>query len=648
MSVIGPDLGNSVTSVEAVSRVQTEVVDAPAEVLHAPSDEPQKYVHPESQQLFNACGGKMNCIRYFPVYGKGIECYGYKLVASLSLTYFLSKGLGYHILSQSYNAMYMEWWQCNTLDYGRFRAVSTMGWSIKPFTAMISDAFPLFGYKKRWVLTVSAAVGCACAFGYGLLPGKRSVAEVAAFLAFFAGWGQANLDILEEGLYARKIREQPLGGAQLVSGVWVTQMVAGIISAAIQGPLSDAGIPYVGALIVGAAMALCIPFLALNWLNEKKNRVERLEDHARLLQERKDEQEAVHANELRGATGSKVSSEPADMEPGPEEEEELHIPTCLGGAIEFNKEVMLRNKRLTFMCIEMTVVIVLVAVVTTLFKGYALLGVAFGGALLLVPMLFWVLPLVVAKAGLYCFLTQALYINISSSLDGFYMSPAECNPNGPHFNKTFYVTICGVIGYAAGLLGVVGFSYIFSKRSYRLTFIITMGAQIVAAIFDLVMVQRWNLPAIPDHYFYVFGDAVVWQAANMLAWMPMVLLLAQLCPRGSESMVYAVLVGLFNFGQTIASQIGFVLIQWVWPVNYDKSSNTCEFGNLWKLVVFGHLACPIIVILLVFVLIPGARICDAIDVDGKTIASPSESEAELPSEHEHQSNDEEASPSQTK
>ncbi|KEG06362.1 folate/pteridine transporter [Trypanosoma grayi] len=115
---------------------------------------------------------------------------------------------------------------------------------------------------------------------------------------------------------------------------------------------------------------------------------------------------------------------------------------------------------------------------------------------------------------------------------------------------------------------------------------------------------------------FVLGDQIVYQVCYMLNFMPTIMLLSRLCPRGSESMVYALLAGFSNFGQVVSNTIGSLLMELKWPVESDIAKG-CDFSNVKWLLLVGHFICPLINIPLVFLLIPAARICDTIDIDGR-------------------------------
>jgi len=218
-----------------------------------------RHVDPESKALFAMWNGKLNFIRYIPIFGEPIECYGPKFVFTLNGVQCLSKGMATVMSQYALFPMLTDRYKASTLEYQRYYTVFRMGWSIKPFTALVSDAFAMFGYKKRWLLVFSAFFSGVTSIAFSCLPAQESSAVPATILSFVAGYGQANIDILLNGLYSRRMRDHPAAGPKLVSCIWVVQMVAGMVASFVQGPLSSNDKAYLGNIIGGILMFLCVP-----------------------------------------------------------------------------------------------------------------------------------------------------------------------------------------------------------------------------------------------------------------------------------------------------------------------------------------------------------------------------------------------------
>ncbi|KAK7199246.1 putative pteridine transporter [Novymonas esmeraldas] len=622
---------------------------APAEAPLTPDDgKVEKFIHPDTVTMFHA----VPCTRHIPVFSKSCEGYGPRCVSALGLCYFLNKGLGGNLMSYSRYAMFIDRFGIDGTRYQRLQGISKMGWSVKAFTACISDAFALFGYTKRWYLGGSCVIGGAFALGFALLPAKPSSADIAAGFLFLANLCMANVDILSQGHYSRLMRQRPDAGPALVSWIWWFILAASLLAAAIQGPLSDMKKPQIGLFLSGACQIVSTVFFVLNWYGERYNREERLKDaramHMELykLQQRseptstesiedcsamqKDLHPEVDSDQERRAhqpenhlhddlvVGSELADE-ADEEQIWADFKEPQIISYCCGAVEFNKEVCIRNWRILVYSAVMVTSVVAMTCVTILGKSMDLLYCAIVVAVVNCGLAFWATQLVIAKAIVFIYVNMLLYIQITGAMDSFYMAPKSCLPDGPHFNYVFYTTIGAIIGNFGGIGGVTAFSYIFAKHSYCMTFIVTTIVQVLASIFDIIIVKRWNTHiGIPDHAMYIMGDAIVYEVCYYLAWMPMVILIARMCPRGSESMVYALVAGFANFGAGMSGTVGSILLEKVWPI-VSRGAGKCNFDNLPMLLVVGHLLLPLLIIPLSFVLLPHVRICDDIDIDGNAV-----------------------------
>jgi folate/biopterin transporter len=616
------------------------------------------YVHPDAAALFSKC----SWIRYIPVFGEATEGYGPKVVAALGLSYFLCKGIADQILRGQTYAMMIDRYKIDTPRYQRLSPISSMGWSIKAFTAMLCDGFAFLGYTKRWYMFASCVAGAVFALVYGLLPAKESSADTACAFIFLSCWGKANVDILSEGHYSRLMRANPKPGPSLVSWIWVWVMAGSLIATVMNGPLADAGKPQISIFVSAALQFLTCFFYLFNWYGEKKNRVQRSEDALYMLEETRKERErlglaeesdAAHlATDANGVAAMKLNPEHSSAEDveaavqdalgeelvqdndGEEDEEcdgereakeeEVYYgqpPTpCLFGLFEMNREVISHNWKIFVYSVVMTCAVVAMLCANILCDTLGLLIVCVIVSTICCATSFWALPLVIAKANIFGYLQNVVYIRVSSPVNAFYMNTKKCPGDFPNFSYTFYSTVAGIISSIVGMFTVAIFNFLFSKHTYHLTFCCTTIFQVLAGIVDIIIVKRWNLSiGIPDHAMYIWGDAVVGEVVYMLGWMPMVILLSRLCPRGSESVVYALMAGFSNLGQTTASSQGAIIMEYGWPVFSAKAGNKCDYSNLPWLLFVCNVMTPLLVIPLTFMLIPRARIIDDIDVDGNVV-----------------------------
>eukprot|EP00913_Durusdinium_trenchii_P014647 g13742.t1 len=137
--------------------------------------------------------------------------------------------------------------------------------------------------------------------------------------------------------------------------------------------------------------------------------------------------------------------------------------------------------------------------------------------------------------------------------------------------------------------------------SFRSAFYVTTFVEVVASLFDLFILNRWNLRVgIPDAWAYLFGDAACQSIAAQMMIMPQALLTARLCPRGAEATVFAILAGFQNFGANIGQRefaTGIVM----------KRNGPCEYQTLPHLIVLCHVAIPLACLLLTWLTTPRAQ-----------------------------------------
>merc|ERR1719261_2242167 len=103
----------------------------------------------------------------------------------------------------------------------------------------------------------------------------------------------------------------------------------------------------------------------------------------------------------------------------------------------------------------------------------------------------------------------------------------------------------------------------------------------ILSMADVVMLSRLNVRlGIPDDMMVV-GGSVLQTVVGQWMWMPGVVILSQLCPKGMEATMYALLAGCHNLGNTIASNCGayVLLLLGCNPSGADAESH--QFDRLW-------------------------------------------------------------------
>ncbi|KPA75926.1 putative pteridine transporter ft5 [Leptomonas pyrrhocoris] len=304
-----------------------------------------------------------------------------------------------------------------------------------------------------------------------------------------------------------------------------------------------------------------------------------------------------------------------------------NIWVSAGCVFEINKEVVRANWKIVIYAVVMTCSVITLACVTILGTIWHLLYACIAVVVCCAVCAFLTLPRVIAKANMFVYCDMLFYIQLPGALDSFFLANEACLPGGPHFSYSFYNTVGAVIQNVAGMVGVILFTYVFSEQRYQVVMFVTVTLRVVASIFDLMVVERWNLYiGIPDHAMYICGDTIVYQICYMLNYMPVLMLLSRVVPHGSESMVYGLMAGIGNLGASMSNTIGSLLMELAWPI--DTTTTPCDFSNVPWLIITGHLASPFLIVVASFVLLPHARVNDALDLHGHVVQKHLEKEGD--------------------
>lgn len=434
--------------------------------------------------------------------------------------------------------------------YQSYGTVAQTPWAMKAAIGLLSDTIPLFGYHKRSYIVLVSAFGTIAFAVLGFVQFAAWLAPLAAFLLLLGNLQLATVDLLCEGKYAEMMVAKPESGSDLVTFVWGLYMVGTFVGSVVAGPVADNFNPrYIFIVCLPLAAQVIFP-TALGWLPE-----ERLPPESR----------TVRMDKVR------------------------------------------KHPDLFKLSLAMTVGAMGVGLSALLGSGNVQSGVSIFVALILCILGSMWLPGMLKKANLYMFLSSMLYVSLPGALDYWFTASPECVPDGPHFSFTYYVTYASVVASVAGAIGVAAFQTFLSRGSFRTAFWTTCIVKLAASFFDIFIVMRYNKRlGIDDKLAFILGDAMMFQVAYTLDFMPAVVLTSKVCPKGMEASVYALLASYQNLGSNVSRTLGVALIDGLGI----KTTVPCDFTNLPKAIFIAHVLLPLLVFPLVFMLIPDAKMTD--------------------------------------
>lgn len=86
-------------------------------------------------------------------------------------------------------------------------------------------------------------------------------------------------------------------------------------------------------------------------------------------------------------------------------------------------------------------------------------------------------------------------------------------------------------------------------------------------------------------------------------WMPQVVILSFMCPKGMEATMFALLAGCHNLGMTIAANFGALVLHLVHCNPRGEANEGHQFNNLWVAALISCIL-PLAVVIFLFKLIP--------------------------------------------
>merc|ERR1719171_667434 len=267
------------------------------------------------------------------------------------------------------------------------------------------------------------------------------------------------------------------------------------------------------------------------------------------------------------------------------------------------------------LCVLMFAGTLLLTILGIMFESvYVNAFAAIGVAIVMLVSFSLVLRPVIAKVNAFFLIQTSLGFSIGGAAFYFYTDDETKYPDGPHFSMEFFTSVLGVLGSVCSLIGIFLYQKYMKDWTYRRMLLMTNLVLSFLSIADLMMFTRTNKRlGIPDHAF-VMGASVLQTVVGQWMWMPGVVILSQLCPKGMEATMYALLAGCHNLGNTIASNTGALLLEYLGCQPSGSPHETKQFEYLWVGSALSSVL-PLITCALIPWLIPDARQTDKLLAD---------------------------------
>lgn len=134
----------------------------------------------------------------------------------------------------------------------------------------------------------------------------------------------------------------------------------------------------------------------------------------------------------------------------------------------------------------------------------------------------------------------------------------------------------------ASLIGVWIFQRFLKAVPFRTIFGWSIVLSSVLGMTMLLLVTHTNRAIGIDDRWFSLGDSLVLTAMGQIAFMPVLVLAARLCPPGVEATLFALLMSVVNLAGLVSYEFGAILTHWL-------GVNETNFDKLWLLVLITNL-----------------------------------------------------------
>jgi len=445
-------------------------------------------------------------------YGRLFNAFGWRYVALVSLTYGINQGVGEALLFTAQKYYFLDDLKLTPARASQLDGFANIPWQIKAVYGMLSDAAPLWGgLHKAPYMIVAGATGVAAAAALWLMP--IASWRPAALLLVLANWSIASPDVMVDGTTAEKSRDHPHLAADLQSLSWGSLYAcATLANLGVGYAVAPAGLGARGTfgLCAVTSLAVLIP-AAAGWLGDAPRPPRPARDPRR-------------NDDRRRVFGCAAA-------------------TCMCSVVIGSLEAFYTGP---------------IAVVGSVTAALGL-GLAF---------LLWHALKPISRdlsgAAVYIFLVGALQPSTEVLFAWYHddgLKHGNCSRHCdddddcgwahdrdyPCIEASYYSQMRAV-GRFFGLVGVVLYNAYFSDWKYRDVFVGGHCVLFLANLLDYAWVRRANVSLGIDDRLFLLGVEMIQPVVARIANMPTFVLAAKVCPPDVEATLFALLMGLANFG----------------------------------------------------------------------------------------------------
>eukprot|EP00929_Paragymnodinium_shiwhaense_P049680 TRINITY_DN2503_c0_g1_i1.p1 TRINITY_DN2503_c0_g1~~TRINITY_DN2503_c0_g1_i1.p1 ORF type:complete len:643 (+),score=103.43 TRINITY_DN2503_c0_g1_i1:56-1930(+) len=463
-------------------------------------------------------------------------------VPAAVLQYGLNQGVGHSVFHMA-RKVYVSSIGLDGATSARYVAAGHVPWSVKPLYGMLSDAVPLLGFRRTPYFLLG---GIAGVMAYLIAAIVQPTGSGIVFMLVLFNISIAMPDVMIDAVCAEQSKKSPAHASDLQSLSWGSFALGGLIGSATSGMLVDTMGP-IPVFCMGVVCPLGVVF----------------------------------------AAGTRMLPE----EQLPKEERRIDTTWVRS------------HMDLVLLAVFMSTISVLLSILQTVTDDMKARAVAtLVAGVVLITGVYLVLRRtseILARTAVFIVLRQCLQPSNGEAMFQW-LTKYE---NGPQFSPTLigWVDIFGNVGL---FVGITVYNKYCRNVSYQKVFAFAQFGLALTNLFDVALVFRWNRAVgIPD-VVMLLGDESASNAVQRFCSLPMFVLASKVCPDNVEATLFALLMALSNFGNSIGDLLGVSVLEVAGVVD----GNFDNFGEVTLAKSFFRL----LPILIIPVLVPNISQSDAI------------------------------------
>ena len=154
--------------------------------------------------------------------------------------------------------------------------------------------------------------------------------------------------------------------------------------------------------------------------------------------------------------------------------------------------------------------------------------------------------------------------------------------NELHFQPEFLGRV-RLVTSGASLIGIWIFQRFLKSVSFRKIFAWSTVLSSALGMTMLLLVTHTNRTLGIDDHWFSLGDSLILTVMGQIAYMPVLVLAARLCPPGVEATLFAVLMSVSNLANMVSYEFGAIIMHWL-------GITETNFELLWLLVIITNLS----------------------------------------------------------